>query len=68
VSYAPYDNRFDENAIVVAVMVEATNKWEWWAPYASAMIYQGYFAKQTYEEAIRTLGFQYLSPVQGRRD
>jgi penicillin-binding protein 2 len=67
-SFGPYDNRHAENAIVVAVIVEATNKWEWWAPYASAVIYQGYFANQTYEEAVRSLGFQYLMPVQGRRE
>jgi penicillin-binding protein 2 len=67
-TFGPYDNRHDENAIVVSVIVEAANKWEWWAPYASAIIYQGYFGNQTYEEAIRSLGFQYLSPVQGRRE
>ncbi len=67
-AYAPYDNRNDENAIAVAVIVEAANKWEWWAPYASALIFQGYFANQTYEEAVRSLGFQYLAPVQGRRE
>ncbi|MDR1838548.1 MAG: penicillin-binding protein 2 [Treponema sp.] len=67
-AYAPYDNRNDENAIVVSVIVEAANKWEWWAPYASAMIFQGYFANQTYEEAVRALGFQYLAPIQGYRE
>jgi len=65
-AFAPYDNRNDEKAIVVSVIVEAANKWEWWAPYASALIFQGYFANQTYEEAVRALGFQYLVPVQGR--
>ncbi|MCK7486187.1 MAG: hypothetical protein MZU97_12035 [Bacillus subtilis] len=36
-----------------------TNPWEWWAPYASNIIFQGIFAGQTYEEAVagpRTLG------------
>jgi len=67
-AFAPYDNRNDENAIVVSVIVEAANRWEWWAPYASAIIFQGHFANQTYEEAIRTLGFQYLEAVQGYRE
>jgi penicillin-binding protein 2 len=67
-AFAPYDNRNDENAIVVTIIVEAANNWEWWAPYASALIFQGYFQNQTYEEAVRALGFQYLIPIQGRRE
>jgi len=67
-AFAPFDNRNDENTIVVSVIVEAANKWEWWAPYASAIIFQGHFANQTYEEAVRTLGFQYLEAVQGYRE
>jgi len=67
-AFAPYDNRNAENAIVLTVIVEAVNNWEWWAPYASALIFQGYFNNQTYEEAIRSLGFQYLIPIQGRRE
>jgi len=67
-AYAPYDNKDAENAIVVTVIVEAANNWEWWAPYASALIFQGYFQNQTYEEAVRALGFQYLIPIQGRRE
>jgi len=67
-AFAPYDNRNDENAIVLTVIVEAANKWEWWAPYASALIFQGYFNNQTYEEAVRALGFQYLIPIQERRE
>ena len=68
VAFAPYDNINAENAIVVSVIVEAANRWEWWAPYASAIIFQGHFAGQTYEEAIRSLGFQHLAPIQGRRE
>ena len=54
--------------MVVTVLVEAANEWEWWAPYASAIIYQGIFANQTYEEAIRTLGIQDTQLIQGRRE
>jgi len=67
-AYAPYNSTDPEEQIVVCVIVEAANKWEWWAPYASAVIFQGYFANQEYEDAVRTLGFQYLMPVQGRRE
>jgi penicillin-binding protein 2 len=67
-AYAPYNSADNEEKIVVAVIVEAANKWEWWAPYASAVIFQGYFANQEYEDAVRSLGFQYLMPIQGRRE
>jgi penicillin-binding protein 2 len=67
-AYAPYNSTNPEEQIVVCVIVEAANKWEWWAPYASAVIFQGYFANQEYEDAVRTLGFQYLMPVQGRME
>lgn len=56
VSYAPYDEPDPEKRVVVVVQVERTNTWEWWAPKAANIIYQGLFAHQTYEEAIRTLG------------
>jgi penicillin-binding protein 2 len=67
-AYAPYRSTNPEEQIVVSVIVEAANPWEWWAPYASAIIFQGHFANQEYEDAVRTLGFQYLMPVQGRRE
>jgi penicillin-binding protein 2 len=67
-AYAPYDSNDPEEQIVVSVLVEAANPWEWWAPYASAIIFQGIFAKQTYEEAVAALGFQYLMPQTFRRD
>jgi penicillin-binding protein 2 len=67
-SFAPYETDNPQERIVVAVIVEAVNEWEWWAPYCSAIIYQGIFANQTYEEAIRTLGIRNIQPVQGRRE
>lgn len=67
VAYAPFDAP-PEDAIVVVVSVEATNIWEWWAPYASNIIFQGYFADQTYEEAVDTLGFKYLMKPVGRQE
>ncbi|MDR1972501.1 MAG: penicillin-binding protein 2 [Treponema sp.] len=67
-AYAPYDAEDPEEQIVVSIIVEAANSWEWWAPYASAIIFQGIFADQSYEEAVAALGLQYLMPVQGRRE
>jgi penicillin-binding protein 2 len=67
-AYAPYDGGDPEEQVVVSVIVEAANPWEWWAPYASAIIFQGIFADQTYEEAVAALHFQYLMPAAGHRD
>ena len=58
-AYAPYDAP-PEDRICVATIVEACNKWEWWAPYCTNIIIQGYFANQNFEESIHTLGFEYL--------
>ena len=67
-SFAPYETDRPEERVVVAVIVEAVNQWEWWAPYCSAIIYQGIFANQTFEEAVRTLGFPIRQPVQSRME
>ncbi|MDR2403159.1 MAG: penicillin-binding protein 2 [Spirochaetaceae bacterium] len=67
-AYAPYETDNPEERIVVSIIVEAVNEWEWWAPYASAIIFQGIFAGQDYEEAVRSLGLQYMMPIQGRRE
>jgi penicillin-binding protein 2 len=55
-AFAPYDFKSPDEAIVVCVLVEAVNPWEWWAPFATAIIYQGIFANMTYEEAVVKLG------------
>jgi penicillin-binding protein 2 len=63
-SFGPWNGK-PEDMIVVVVMVEATNTWEWWAPYAANIIYQAIFAKQDFEAAIKTLGLG-TAAVQGR--
>ncbi|GHU39036.1 penicillin-binding protein 2 [Spirochaetia bacterium] len=68
VAFAPYLTENPEDRIVVSIIVEAVNKWEWWSPYASAIIFQGIFKDQTFEEAVAALHFQYLMPVQNRRE
>lgn len=67
VAYGPYDAPASD-AVIVVVMVEATNPWEWWAPYATNIIFQGIFADQTYTEAIDALGFKYLAQPRGRQE
>jgi len=66
-AYGPYDAPA-EDAVVVVVMVEASNPWEWWAPYATNIIFQGIFADQTYQEAVDALGFKYLAGPRGRQE
>jgi penicillin-binding protein 2 len=66
VSFGPYDSPDPKDKIVVVVMVEASNPWEWWAPYASSIIYQGLFANQDYDKAVDALGFRYLVPKKER--
>jgi penicillin-binding protein 2 len=56
VAYAPYNDPDPEKRIVVAVQVERTNTWEWWAPKAANLIFQGMFARQNYDEALRAMG------------
>jgi penicillin-binding protein 2 len=66
VAYGPYDAADAKDKIVVVVMVEATNPWEWWAPYATSIIFQGIFAGQEYDKAVDSLGLRYLVPRQDR--
>jgi penicillin-binding protein 2 len=55
VAYAPYDAEDPDEQIVVAVLVEAANEWEWWAPKAANIILEGYFSGSNYEQAIQNL-------------
>ena len=60
-AYGPYGSTNPDEQVVVVVMVDATNEWEWWAPKASNAIFQGIFARQSYEEAVRALDIWYLN-------
>ncbi len=64
-AYAPFETDKPEDRIVVVVMAEASPNWEWWAPKAANLIFQGIFANQTYDEVLRTLKPWY-APVAGR--
>ena len=67
IAYGPYDAPV-EDQVVVSVLVEAVNDWEWWAPYATNIIFQGIFANQTYDEALDELGFRYILRQRGRAE
>lgn len=67
VVYGPYDAP-PEDAIVIVVMVEASNPWEWWAPYATNIIAQGIFGDQSYDEAVAALGFRNITGPRGRQE
>ena len=65
VAYGPYVDDHDAavDTIVVAVMVEAVNEREWWAPKAAHLIFQAHFARQSVLEAVAYLRPWYQSAV-----
>ncbi|PIE97581.1 MAG: penicillin-binding protein 2 [Treponema sp.] len=67
VAYGPYGAK-PEDTIVVAVIVEAVNEWEWWAPYCANIILQGALKNQTFDEAVTALGFDNLKQIRRIRE
>ncbi len=61
VAYAPFGAP-PEDAVVVVVNVEPVNEWEWWAPKAANIIFQGIFADETFDEAVESLRWQWMFP------
>lgn len=67
-SYGPYDAS-PEDQVVVVTMIEASNPWEWWAPYAANVIFQAIFGGQDAESAARTVGVNLQgSQVRGKTE
>lgn len=64
--YAPFNAPVEEQVVVV-VLVEAANEWEWWAPYATNIIFQGIFANQSYEEAVQALPANVRDVIRSRK-
>lgn len=62
-SFGPYDAQDPRDKIVVIVNVEAQENIDYWAPKAANIIYQGIFANQTFEEAVRTLNTYYTRGI-----
>jgi len=59
-AFAPYNSVNPDEQIVVTVIIEASIYQVWMASAVSAIIFQGYFAHQDFDSAIRSLGFQYM--------
>jgi len=59
-SYAPYNATDPDDQIIVTVIFESSNYQISNPTLVTAIIYQGYFAKQDYDSAVRSLGFQHL--------
>jgi penicillin-binding protein 2 len=51
-AYGPYQTGNPDERVVVVVMAEASQSWEWWAPKAANLIFQAIFARQSFEEAV----------------
>ncbi|MDX9828356.1 MAG: penicillin-binding protein 2, partial [Spirochaetia bacterium] len=67
-AFGPYGAQPEEQ-IVVVTMVEGSNPWEWWAPYASNLIFQSVFAGQDAENAAKAIGLKLNEPhLQGRAE
>ncbi len=66
-AYGPYEPTSPEEQVVVVVMVEASSNWEWWAPKAANVIFQGVFADQDFDEAIAALNAPWLYPEEAIR-
>ena len=60
VAYAPFEGNNMDEKIVVVVLVEAVNDWEWWGPKAANIILHGIFSKMNYEEVRASLNTWYL--------
>ncbi|MBE6353950.1 penicillin-binding protein 2 [Treponema sp.] len=67
VTYAPFDAK-PEDQVVVAVLIDGVNTWDWWAPYASNIIIQGIFNDQSYEEALEALPHVKYELEHGRKN
>jgi penicillin-binding protein 2 len=52
VAYGPYETNNPEERIVVVAMAEASDSYDWWAPKATDIVFEGVFGNRTYEEVI----------------
>ncbi|MBN2735984.1 MAG: penicillin-binding protein 2 [Spirochaetales bacterium] len=54
-SFAPYKTDNLDERVVVVVLIEDPMNQQWWASQTANIIYQGIFAQQNYEQAMKTL-------------
>lgn len=55
VAFAPYEVSNPDERVVVVVLVDAANEWEWWAPKAANIILHGIFTDQDFDAAVQSL-------------
>ena len=52
VAYGPWKTDDPSERVVVVAMAEASENYDWWAPKATDIVFEGIFADRTYEEVI----------------
>ncbi len=52
VAYGPYQTENPEDRVVVVTMAEASDSYDWWAPKATDIVFEGIYGHRTYEEVI----------------
>jgi len=65
-AFAPYNSNNPDEQIVVTVIIEASTYQVWMASAVSAIIFQGYFGKQNFDDAVKSLGFQAMVTTRGQ--
>ncbi len=52
VAYGPYQTHDPDERIVVVSLIEASDSYDWWAPKATDIIFEGVFGNKTYESVV----------------
>jgi len=52
VAYGPYQTDNPDERVVVVTMAEASDNYDWWAPKATDIVFEGIYGHRTYEEVI----------------
>ena len=52
VAYGPYQTDNPDDRVVVVAMAEASDSYDWWAPKATDIVFEGIYGHKTYEEVI----------------
>ena len=52
VAYGPYETTNPDERVIVIAMAEASDSYDWWAPKATDIVFEGIFGHRTYEEVI----------------
>ncbi len=52
VAYGPYQTENPDDRIVVVAMAEASDSYDWWAPKATDIVFEGIYGHRSYEEVI----------------